>query len=160
MEFTAEQIAGLIEGTVEGNTSATVNNVSKIEEGVPGTLSFLANPKYAKYIYDSKASIIIVNDSFKAEKKVNATLIRVKDAYIAFAKLLEIYSSLTDKKPEISSAAVIDDTAQLGEDVYIGAFTVIGKNAKINSKLLNNILFLLLAQPILQNYPCNYISIF
>ena len=89
MEFTAQQIAELLEGTVEGDPQVKVSNLAKIEEGIPGTLTFLANPKYEEFIYSTKASLVIVNENFVAEKPINSTLVRVKDAYKSFAKLLE-----------------------------------------------------------------------
>jgi len=94
MEFTALQIAEALQGTVEGDATTTVSTLSKIEEGKPGSLSFLANPAYEKYIYETHASIVIVNHDFKPEKEVSATLVRVKDAYMAFAQLLELYQQI------------------------------------------------------------------
>ncbi len=98
MEFTAQQIAELLKGTVEGNPEAKVNKLSKIEEGDEGSLTFLANPKYTPYIYNTNASIVIVNKNFVAENKINSTLVRVEDAYSAFAQLLEAYNQIFAKQ--------------------------------------------------------------
>lgn len=139
MEFTAEQIAGLLHGKIEGNANISVNNLSKIEEGKPGTLTFLANPKYNDYIYTTMASIVIVNNDFIAEKPLpsSLTLIRVPDAYACFAKLLEYYNQAKGNKSGIEQPSFIDPTAKIGENVYIGAFAYIGKNAVIekNAKI-------------------------
>ncbi|MDZ7741368.1 MAG: UDP-3-O-(3-hydroxymyristoyl)glucosamine N-acyltransferase [Bacteroidota bacterium] len=131
MEFTAKQIAALLEGSLEGDEQAKVSKVSKIEEGEPGSLSFLANPKYTHYIYDTKASIVIVNQDFVPEKKVGTTLIRVKDAYTAFARVLETYKQSMQDKTGISEKASIAATAKIGQDVYIGDFVSIGDHAEI-----------------------------
>ncbi len=130
MEFTALQIAGLINGIVEGDPETKVSTIAKIEEGQSNSLSFLANPKYNPYIYTTKSAIVIVNSDFKAEKKV-PTLIRVPDAYAAFAKLLEIYQNMQQHKTGISSLAFIADGAQLGTDVYLGEFSYVGLNTKV-----------------------------
>jgi len=139
MEFTAQQIAGLLNGKIEGNENASVNNLSKIEEGKPGTLTFLANPKYVDYIYSTGATIAIVNDSFVAERNLPAelTLIRVPDAYACFAKLLEFYNQSKGNKTGIEQPSFIDPTAKIGENVYIGAFAYIGQNVIIekNAKI-------------------------
>ena len=131
MKFTAQQIADALKGTVEGNSNIEVNNLSKIEEGEPGTLSFLANPKYTSYIYDTRASIVIVNNDFKPERPVAATLIRVKDAYSSFATLLEMYQQSKGKRTGISAKASIAESATIGKDVYIGDFVSIGENTVI-----------------------------
>lgn len=131
MKFTAQQIAEAIQGSVEGNAQVEVSSLSKIEEGHPGSLSFLANPIYTKYIYDTQASIVIVNNDFVAEKEISATLIRVKDAYSAFAGLLEMYQKAKAIKPGISKHASIDPSAKIGKDVYIGDFVSIGSNTTI-----------------------------
>jgi UDP-3-O-[3-hydroxymyristoyl] glucosamine N-acyltransferase len=128
MEFTARKIAELLNGTVEGNTEVSVNYVSKIEDGKPGTISFLANPKYKAYIYDTRASIVLVNKDFEAEKEISCTLIRVDNAYMAFAKLLEIYQKIRGDKKGISEKASIAESASIGEDNYIGDFSFIGDN--------------------------------
>jgi UDP-3-O-[3-hydroxymyristoyl] glucosamine N-acyltransferase len=131
MNFTAAAIAEFLKGEVEGNPEASVSDISKIEEGKPGTLSFLANPKYEKYIYDSQSTIIIVNADFKAQKEIKATLVRVKNAYESFAALLRLYEQSKPKKSGISKLASIPDSAILGKDLYVGDFTVISENATI-----------------------------
>jgi len=131
MEFTAKQIAELINGQVEGNPDEKVIRLSKIEEGEPGSLSFLANPKYTQYIYNTQASIVIVSNDFVPEQKVSPTLIRVADAYSAFAILLEAYNQIRENKTGISSLAFISESASVGENVYIGEFAVIGEQVKI-----------------------------
>ena len=133
MEFSAQQIADLLEGKVEGNAEIKVNTLSKIEEGKPGSLSFLANPQYNPYIYTTNASIVIVNESFEAEKTIDSTLIRVPDAYQAFAKLLELYNQMKHEKKGIDKEAKISDNATIGKDAYIGAFTYIGDNVRIGN---------------------------
>ncbi len=137
MKFSADQIAQLVNGKVEGDPNVEVDYVSKIEEGKPGTISFLANPKYTQYIYDTRASIVIVNKDFKPEKPVNTTMIRVGDAYSAFATLLDYYNKIKYNKKGISDKASISQSATTGKDVYIGEFAVIGDNSKIgnNSKI-------------------------
>lgn len=133
MEFSAKQIAELLNGKIEGNPDVIVSNISKIEEGKECTLAFLANPKYTSYIYSTKASIVLVNQDFKAEKPISATLIRVKNAYQAFASLLEIYQKYKNNKVGISEKASIENSANLGEDVYIGTGVYIGENVKIGN---------------------------
>lgn len=127
----------MLHGTVEGNPEASVSSLSKIEEGRPGTLSFLANPLYTPYIYDTRASIVIVNNDFVAERPVQCTLIRVENAYAAFAGLLEMYDQIKRDKKGVSSLAFISSTATIGENVYIGEFVVIGDHVKVgdNTKL-------------------------
>ncbi|MFM2228089.1 MAG: UDP-3-O-acylglucosamine N-acyltransferase [Bacteroidota bacterium] len=135
MKFTAEQIAGMLEGTVEGNSSAEVSGLSKIEEGKSGTLTFLANPKYISHIYTTGASIAIVSNDFVAEQTLpeTLTLIRVADAYGSFAKLLEAYSQFKRPRPGIHPSAVIDSSVVLGENVHIGAGVVIEAGASIGN---------------------------
>ncbi len=139
MEFTAQQIADFIQGVVEGNPSERVNNFSKIEEGQPGTLSFLSNPKYSQYIYDSNASIILVNKDFVPEREVKATLIRVDNAYESLALLLSVVEQAKPQKTGVSSLAEISESAVIGENAYIAPFVYIaegvriGKNARIYS---------------------------
>ncbi len=141
MEITVEQIAKLIDGEIEGNPQTIIKDVAKIEAGTEGTLSFLANPKYSEFLYTCKSSAIILNKDFKLKQKVTPTLIKVDDAYGAFAKLLELYNSLKPDKTGISPKAVIDETAQIGENVYIAANAYIGKNAQIgdNAKIYPNV---------------------
>ena len=135
MEFSAQQIAALVQGTIEGNPEEKVSNLSKIEEGKPGTLTFLANPKYTEYIYTTGASIAIVSKSFVAEQPLpkTLTLIRVEDAYACFAKLLEFYNQARQNKKGIEQPSFIDPTAKIGEGVYIGAFAYVGANAVIGN---------------------------
>lgn len=137
MEFTAQQIAELVQGEIEGNPEVKVSYVSKIEEGKPGTISFLANPKYTAYIYDTEASIVLINKSVVLEKETKTTLIKVDDAYSAFAHLLEVYNKIKHNKSGISDKAHIETSAKIGEDVYIGEFSVISENVTIgnNSKI-------------------------
>lgn len=137
MEFTALQIAQMLGGTVEGNPDEKVDKLSKIEEGIPRSLSFLANPKYNEFIYKTNASIVIVSKDFTAEQAVKSTLIRVEDAHAAFAKLLEAYSQLQRNKKGIEQPCYISPSAKIGKDVYIGAFAYIGNNAVIedNAKI-------------------------
>ncbi len=137
MKFTAEQIAKVLNGKVEGNSETEVNTLSKIEEGKSGSLSFLANPKYTGFIYETQASIVIVNDDFKSSRPINCTLIRVKDAYTAFSQLLEMYNQVKLNKSGISKMAAISDSAIIGENVYIGEFAVVGDHAIIgdNAKI-------------------------
>ncbi len=130
MNFTADQIAGLLKGKVEGDGGVLVNSLSKIEEGKPGTLTFLANLKYASYLYETDASIVILNKDFTLDRpvKVSCTLIRVEDAYRSFASLLELYDVSKIEKKGIEIPSFIDPTAKLGKDIYIGAFAYISKN--------------------------------
>jgi len=131
MNFTAELIAGFLEGTIEGDPGATVGNISKIEEGEPGTLTFLANPKYEKYIYSTKASIVIVNKDFLASSAISATLIRVDNAYESFAKLLRLVEENKPGKSGISEKASVSNNAVCGEDLWIGDFVVISAGAEL-----------------------------
>ncbi len=137
MIFTARQIAGILNGTVEGNPDAQVSTVSKIEEGAPGSLSFLANPKYTDYIYTTKASAVIVGKDFKPQQPLNTTLIRVDDAYQSFAKLLEYYNKLNKDKKGREEQSYVSPSAKIGNNTYIGAFVYVGENAVIgdNTKL-------------------------
>ena len=136
MKFTAAVIADFLKGVVEGDPEAEVVDVSKIEEGKPGTLSFLANPKYEKYIYSTGSTIIIVNEEFKPEKPVQTTLIRVKNAYESFAALLDLYEQGKPRKTGISKLASIDETASLGKDLYVGDFTVLSPGAEVGDAVL------------------------
>lgn len=131
MEFTAKQIAAFINGKIEGDENASVNTFAKIEEGKPGAISFLSNPKYTHYIYDTKSSIVLVNDDVVLEKPVSTTLIRVKNAYECVAKLLQLYQASLPTKKGIDSLAFISPTAKIGTDCYIGAFAYIGDGAVI-----------------------------
>ncbi|MCD4711064.1 MAG: UDP-3-O-(3-hydroxymyristoyl)glucosamine N-acyltransferase [Bacteroidales bacterium] len=133
MNFTATVIAEFLQGSVEGDPEASVSDISKIEEGKPGTLSFLANPKYEKYIYDTQSSIVIVNADFQPQKNISATLVRVKNAYESFAALLRLYDQSKPKKSGISKMAAISESASLGKGLYVGDFTVISENASIGN---------------------------
>jgi UDP-3-O-[3-hydroxymyristoyl] glucosamine N-acyltransferase len=144
MEFTAKQISELLKGTVEGDENVIVNSFSKIEEGKSGSLSFLANPKYTNYIYETEASVVLVNSDFIAQKEIKATLIRVEDSYKSIAQLLEIYNSMTEKPIGIEKNSFIHKKAKVGKNVYIGAFAYIGKGAVIGDNV--------------QIYPSSYIG--
>ena len=115
MKFTAKQIAAFIQGEIVGNENAEVYTFAKIEEGTPGALSFLANPKYAEYIYTTQSSIVLVNKDFEPQKEVNATLIKVNNAYESLAKLMMMYESSKPRKQGISSLASIAKSAKIGE---------------------------------------------
>jgi UDP-3-O-[3-hydroxymyristoyl] glucosamine N-acyltransferase len=131
MEFTAATIAGFLKGEIEGNPETVVNNIAKIEEGFKGALSFLANPKYEHYIYSTKSSIVLVNKTFTPTAPIEATLIRVDNAYEAFAALLRLVDQARPRKKGIHPTAVIESSSKIGEDVYIGAYTYIGENCII-----------------------------
>ncbi len=131
MEFNAATIAGFLKGEVEGDPETVVNNVAKIEEGYPGALSFLANPKYEHYLYTTKSSVVLVNKSFVPSEKVKATLIKVENAYDAFASLLRLVDQARPRKKGIHPTAVIEPTATVGNDVYIGPYAYIGENCTI-----------------------------
>ncbi len=131
MEFKASQIAQLLGATIEGDPDASVDRLSKIEEGEPGSLSFLANPKYTPFIYSTRASVVIVNRDFQAEQPVTATLLRVENAYSAFAQLLEMYNKTMHNKTGVSSLAFVATTATIGKDVYIGEFVFIGEGTVV-----------------------------
>jgi len=131
MEFTAKQIADLIGGRVEGDEQAAVKTFAKIEEGKEGAISFLSNPKYTSYIYETNSSVVLVNDDLTLEHPVSCTLIRVPDAYDAVAKLMQMYAQMLPKKKGIDSLAFIAKTATIGKDVYIGPFACIGENVVI-----------------------------
>lgn len=134
MQFTANQIAGMIGGSVEGDGEVLVSSLSKIEEGGQGDLSFLANPKYLPHIYTTQSSIVIVNDDLKLDKPVTCTLIRVKDAYSSFSKLLDLYNGMRLNKSGIEEHSFIHESARVGADVYIGAFAYIGEQAEIGDE--------------------------
>lgn len=131
MEFTAQQIAELIKGRVEGDKDAKVSSFAKIEEGHEGAISFLSNKKYLHYIYETKSSVVLVDESLALERNVNCTLIRVKSAYEAVAQLLQLYESIKPRKRGISDLAFIDPTAAIGEDCYIGPFAYVGPKCVI-----------------------------
>lgn len=135
MDFSAALIAEFLKGKVDGDPGTSVHDVSKIEEGQSGTLSFLANPKYEKYIYETRSSIVIVNEDFIPQKPVPATLIRVKNAYEAFAALLRLYEEQKPKKKGISQMASISETSSLGKDLYIGDFAVVSDGVTIGNNV-------------------------
>jgi UDP-3-O-[3-hydroxymyristoyl] glucosamine N-acyltransferase len=133
MEFSAEQIAGIILGEIIGDSQVKVNGLAKIEEGSEGKLSFLANTKYEEHIYTTGSSICIVNTTFVPNKPLpeSLTLIKVEDAYACFAQLLEFYDQMRNKEPEIEQPSFIATSATVGKDIYLGAFAYIGNNASI-----------------------------
>ena len=140
MKYTIKEIAHLIEGTIEGDATVEILKLSKIEQGEPGSISFLGNPKYTHHIYSTEASAVIVGKDFVAEKTVPCTLIRVENAYHAFAKMLEAYNEIQAKKAGISKFAAISPSAILGENCFIGDFVSIGDNVRIgkNTKIFAN----------------------
>lgn len=131
MEFSAKQIATFIQGEIVGNENATVHTFAKIEEGIPGAISFLSNPKYIPYLYETQSSIVLVNKDFVPEKEVNATLIKVDNAYESLAKLLNLYEQSKPKRIGINPLAFIAESAKIGKDVYIAPFACIGENAEV-----------------------------
>jgi len=135
MNFTAKQISELVNGIVEGNPETTINQVSRIEEGKPGSISFLSNPLYTHFIYTTEASIVIVNKSFIQEHPVKSTLIRVDSAEVAFAKLLELYNQIKNNKSGISKQCCIAESAVLGENLYVGEYASIGENTHIGNNV-------------------------
>ena len=141
MQFTAKQIADFIGGRVEGNEQATVSTFAKIEEATEGAITFLSNPKYTSYIYDTKASIVLINDDLELEHPVKSTLIRVPNAYECVAKLMQMYAASLPKKTGVDPLAFVSKTAEIGKDVYIGPFTYIGEGVKIGdgSRIFPNV---------------------
>ncbi|QLG47065.1 UDP-3-O-(3-hydroxymyristoyl)glucosamine N-acyltransferase [Costertonia aggregata] len=141
MEFTASQIAGILEGEVDGNPEIAVHKLSKIEEGEKGSLTFLANPKYTSYIYSTKASVTIVNKDFVPEQALDTTLIKVDDAYKSFSKLLEYYNQVKNNKVGIENPVFTSDSAVYGDGFYLGAFSYLGNNVVIgdNVKIYPNV---------------------
>ncbi|MEH6762914.1 UDP-3-O-(3-hydroxymyristoyl)glucosamine N-acyltransferase [Aequorivita antarctica] len=141
MKFTAAQIAGILNGTVDGDESVAVSKLAKIEEGRKGSLTFLANPKYTHYIYSTQASITIVNNDFVASSELSTTLIRVENAYKAFSQLLEYYNQVKMNKTGIEKPVFVSESAKYGENLYLGAFSYIGENVKIgdNVKIYPNV---------------------
>ncbi|MEL6975535.1 MAG: UDP-3-O-(3-hydroxymyristoyl)glucosamine N-acyltransferase [Bacteroidota bacterium] len=141
MKFTATQIAGILEGEVDGNPEIAVHKLSKIEEGEQGSLTFLANPKYTSFIYSTKASITIVNKDFVPEQQLSTTLIKVEDAYKSFSKLLEYYNQVKSNKVGVEQPSFVSETATYGEGFYFGAFSYLSDNVKIgnNVKIYPNV---------------------
>ncbi len=131
MVFTAQQIAGFVGGEVEGDANASVSTFAKIEEGQPGALSFLANPQYEHYIYETQSSIVLVNKDMKLQHPVSTTLVRVDNAYESVAKLLQLYESMQQKKTGVSGQAYVAPTAKIGENCYIEAFAYVGDNVTV-----------------------------
>jgi UDP-3-O-[3-hydroxymyristoyl] glucosamine N-acyltransferase len=135
MKFTAQEIAGLIKGTIEGDANVVVSKLSKIEEGVPGSISFLSNPKYTQCIYNTKASVVIVDESLELTGPVSATLVRVPSAAAAFATLLQMYNQVKLNKKGMAKICSVSESATLGNDIYIGDFAVIGENVVIGNNV-------------------------
>ena len=135
MEFSAQQIAEFLNGEVVGNKDIKVSDFAKIEEGRSGTLTFLANPKYTHYIYETHADIVIVNKTFKPEHAISATLIKVDDAYQSIAQLFTLANNLKPRKTGISARADIAQSASIGKDIFVGAFVSIGENCKIGNNV-------------------------
>ena len=135
MEFTISQIAEMLNGEVIGNPNVCINQLTKIEEGRENSLSFLSNPKYTEHLYKTKSSAVIVNKDFVPHQQLNTTLIKVKDAYASFAQLLRIVEDLQKKREGIEQPCFIDETAEIGKNIYIGAFAYIGKNVRIGDNV-------------------------
>ncbi|MCL1850581.1 MAG: UDP-3-O-(3-hydroxymyristoyl)glucosamine N-acyltransferase [Bacteroidetes bacterium] len=135
MTFTVSQIAEIISASIEGNPNITIHTICKIEEGVEGGLSFLANPKYTDFVYETKASAVMVSKDFVPEKPVQTTLIRTENPYLALAKLLEVYQQMKPEKSGIAPQACVAKTATIGENVYIGEFVSVGENANIEDNV-------------------------
>ncbi|WP_348812559.1 UDP-3-O-(3-hydroxymyristoyl)glucosamine N-acyltransferase [Flavobacterium maritimum] len=135
MKFTAEQIAGILDGEVVGNPNVEVFQLSKIEEGHEGSLTFLANPKYLNYIYTTKASVTIVNTTFVPESPITTTLIKVDDAYASFSKLLEFYNQVKLNKSGIEQPSFISPSAKHGTNLYLGSFSYVGQNVVIGNNV-------------------------
>ena len=136
MEFSAQQIAGFLNGTIEGDPNVKVSNFSKIEEGKPGTLTFLANLKYAHHIYNTEASIVLVNNDFKPEQPIRATLVKVENAYAALAMLLNLVEQSKSKKKGVDSTAFIAASAIVSDDCYVGNFAYIGEGVKMGKNCM------------------------
>ncbi|MNF27469.1 UDP-3-O-acylglucosamine N-acyltransferase [compost metagenome] len=135
MKFTAEQIAGILDGEVVGNPNVEVSQLSKIEEGHEGSLTFLANPKYLNYIYTTKASVTIVNTTFVPESPLTTTLIKVEDAYASFSKLLEFYNQVKLNKSGIEQPSFISPSSKYGTNLYLGSFSYVGQNVVIGNNV-------------------------
>jgi UDP-3-O-[3-hydroxymyristoyl] glucosamine N-acyltransferase len=135
MKFKASQIAEILQGKVIGNPNAEVFKLSKIEEGSEGSLTFLSNPKYSNYIYTTNASVTIVNNTFVAENEIKTTLIKVEDAYGAFAKILEFYNQAKNNKSGIETQTIISENVKYGENLYLGSFSYIGTNVVLGNNV-------------------------
>lgn len=135
MIFTAGQIAGILEGDLEGDPDIAVHKLAKIEEGEEGALTFLANPKYTSYIYSTKASITIVNKDFEPEQELQTTLIKVEDAYKSFSRILEYYNQVKNNKTGIEQPVFQSENVSYGSDFYLGAFSYLGTNVKIGNNV-------------------------
>lgn len=136
MKISAERIAQLIEGRIEGDGNVEVGSFGKIEEARQGELTFFANPKYEEFLYTTSASVVLLNEQYELKQPVDATLIRVPDAYIAFAKLLQAYQEIMKQQLKgIQQPSYINASAKLGDDVFVGAFTYIGSNAIIENNV-------------------------
>ena len=135
MKFTAEQIAGILEGEVVGNPMAEVFRLSKIEDGTEGSLTFLSNPKYLNYIYSTKASVTIVNETFEPESPLTTTLIKVQDAYAAFSKLLEFYNQVKLNKNGIEQPSFLSQNVKYGDNLYLGSFSYVGQNVVLGENV-------------------------
>jgi len=135
MKFTARIIADFTKGEIIGNPDEVVTGISKIEEGKKGTLAFLANPKYEKYLYNTEASVVLINKDFLVNDNLNCTIIKVNNAYDAFTSLLELYSKLIPEKKGIEQPCFVDPTAKIGENTYIGAFAYVGANVEIGNNV-------------------------
>lgn len=135
MKFTAEQIAGILEGEVVGNPMAEVFRLSKIEEGTEGSLTFLSNPKYLNFIYSTKASVTIVNETFEPESPLTTTLIKVQDAYAAFSKLLEFYNQVKLNKSGIEQPSFLSQSVKYGDNLYLGSFSYVGQNVVLGENV-------------------------
>lgn len=135
MKFTAAQIATILEGTIDGDASIEVSQLSKIEEGTLGSLTFLANPKYTPHIYKTNASLVIVNNDFVADEPIVPTLIRVPDAYQAFSTLLEFYDKQKAAQAGIEKTTIIGEQSSIDDTAYIGHYSVIGKNVNIGKNV-------------------------
>ena len=131
MEFTAKKIAEYLQGEIIGDENAAVHTFAKIEEGTPGALSFLSNPKYTHYLYTTQSSIVLVNKDLELEETVKTTLIKVDNAYESLAKLLNLYEMSKPRKTGISTMAYIDPTAKIGKNVYIAPFVYIGEKVEV-----------------------------
>ena len=135
MEFTISQIAEMLNGEVIGNPNVYINQLTKLEEGRENSLSFLSNPKYTEYLYKTKSSAVIVNKDFVPHQQLNTTLIKVKDAYASFAQLLRIVEDLQKKREGVEQPCFINETAEIGKNIYIGAFAYIGENVRIGDNV-------------------------